>query len=53
MTRWFQILAALQGEIKNGEVNCGSGREWSVWASEAPLLLLKTDKKSFVVREVK
>lgn len=40
MTRWFWILAAA-GEEKSREMNCGSGA-WSVWASEAPLLLLKT-----------
>lgn len=53
MTRWFRILAALQGGIKSGELNCGLRGVWSAWASEeAPLLLLKTDEKSFVVREV-
>lgn len=39
------VLAARQQGIKSREGNCGSGRMWSAWALESPLLLLKTDEK--------
>lgn len=49
MTRWFWILAAWQGGIKNREVNCGLGRVQSTQALQSPMLLKAWE---IVVREL-